>query len=267
MRLVLAALLMSLSSSAHANDAELRQKIVGTWTLVSVVYEDQATKELTPVLGEKPRGRQIATADGRWLALVTAENRPVPKTDEDRARALTSMIAYTGRYRVEDGKVVTKVEAAWNEAWVGGEQTRFIRFEGDRLFIESTADAAPQCQQQGGEGDRDLGSGEVGLRRVLLSSPRKRGPSIHRAMLSGTAAPKLSDRVYWIPALPRFAQSAGMTARVVRRLHRLHRINRLLATEHARDVARALGLQFLQRLDRIECRVRREDYIVTADQR
>ena len=62
----------------------------------------------------------------------------MPKTDEDRARALTSMIAYTGRYRVEDSKVVTKVEAAWNEAWVGGEQTRFIRFEADRLFIEST---------------------------------------------------------------------------------------------------------------------------------
>jgi hypothetical protein len=137
MRLVLAALLMSLSSSALANDAELRQKIVGTWTLVSVVYEDQETKERTPVLGEHPRGRQIATADGRWLALVTAENRPVPKTDVERARALQTMIAYTGRYRVEDGKVITKVEAAWNEAWVGGEQVRLIRFEGDRLFIES----------------------------------------------------------------------------------------------------------------------------------
>jgi hypothetical protein len=128
---------MSLSSSAFANDAELRQKIVGTWTLVSVVYEDQETKERTPVLGEHPRGRQIATADGRWLALVTAENRPIPKTDVERARALQTMIAYTGRYRVEDGKVITKVEAAWNEAWVGGEQMRLIRFEGDRLFIES----------------------------------------------------------------------------------------------------------------------------------
>jgi len=137
MRLVLLGLLMGLASPAFADDAELRQKIVGVWTLKSVVYEDQTTKELSPVLGEHPRGRQIATADGRWLALVTAENRPVPKTDEDRARALTSMIAYTGRYRVENGKVVTKVEAAWNEAWVGGEQTRFIRFEGDRLFIES----------------------------------------------------------------------------------------------------------------------------------
>jgi Lipocalin-like domain len=137
MRMIIAGILMALASSAPANDAEFRQKVVGTWTLVSVVYEDQVTKERTPVLGEKPRGRQIATADGRWLALVTAENRPVPKTDAERARALQTMISYTGRYRVEDGKVITKVEAAWNEAWVGGEQVRFIRFEGDRLFIES----------------------------------------------------------------------------------------------------------------------------------
>jgi hypothetical protein len=130
-------ILMAISSTAHADDATLRRQIVGTWTLVSVVYEDQATKERTPVLGEKPRGRQIATADGRWLALVTAQDRPVPRTDAERARALQTMIAYTGRYRVEDGKVITKVEAAWNEGWVGGEQTRIIRFEGDRLFIES----------------------------------------------------------------------------------------------------------------------------------
>ena len=122
---------------AHADDKDLRQKIVGTWKLVSVVYEDQETKARSPVLGERPKGRQIATADGLWLALVTAEGRTVPKTDEERAQALRTMIAYTGRYRVEDGKVITKVEAAWNEAWVGGEQTRFIRFEGDRLFIES----------------------------------------------------------------------------------------------------------------------------------
>src|SRR5262249_13696146 len=88
------------------------------------VYEDQETKARTPVLGEHPRGRQIATADGLWLALVTAEGRPVPKTDDDRAQAPRSMIAYTGRYRVEDGKVITKVEAAWNEAWVGGASRR-----------------------------------------------------------------------------------------------------------------------------------------------
>jgi hypothetical protein len=91
-----------------------------------------------PAHGEHPRGYQIATPEGRWLALVTANGRPVPKTDEDRAKALRSMIAYSGRYRVEDNKVITKVEVAWNEAWVGGEQVRFLRFEGDDVLnIES----------------------------------------------------------------------------------------------------------------------------------
>jgi hypothetical protein len=119
------------------NDAELRRQIVGTWTLVSVVYEDVASKERTPVYGENPRGIQIATPEGRWLALMIAEGRTIPQTDADRAQALKSMIAYTGRYRVENGQVITKVEAAWNEAWVGGEQVRNIRFEDDRLYIES----------------------------------------------------------------------------------------------------------------------------------
>ena len=76
--------------------------------------------------------------NSRWLALVTADNRPVPKTDAERARALQTMISYSGHYRVEDGKVITKVDVAWNESWVGGEQVRFIRFEGDDLLhIES----------------------------------------------------------------------------------------------------------------------------------
>jgi hypothetical protein len=134
MRALLILLSTLFASVAHADD---KAAIVGTWKLVSVVYEDTQTKERTPVYGEHPKGIQIATPDGRWLALVTAEGRTVPKTDEERARALQTMIAYTGRYRVEDGKVITKVEAAWNEAWVGSEQVRAIRFEGDRLFIES----------------------------------------------------------------------------------------------------------------------------------
>jgi len=47
------------------------------------------------------------------------------------------VIAVPAVHRVENGQVITKVEAAWNEAWVGGEQVRNIRFEGDWLYIES----------------------------------------------------------------------------------------------------------------------------------
>ncbi|HEY4140098.1 MAG TPA: lipocalin-like domain-containing protein [Pseudolabrys sp.] len=135
MRTLLFCALLLLSVQAQAAD---KDRIIGTWKLVAVTYEDAQTKERTPVLGEHPRGYQIATPEGRWIALVTANGRPVPKTDEDRAKALRSMIAYSGRYRVEDNKVITKVEVAWNEAWVGGEQVRFLRFEGDDVLnIES----------------------------------------------------------------------------------------------------------------------------------
>ena len=119
------------------DDAELRRQIVGTWKLISVVYEDQATKERTPVYGAHPKGIQIATPEGRWLALMTAEGRGVPQSDDERANALKTMIAYTGRYRVEGGNVITKVEAAWNEAWVGTEQVRAIRFDGETLLLQS----------------------------------------------------------------------------------------------------------------------------------
>lgn len=143
--LLLDALLLAASSalttSARGNPSG--DRIVGTWKLVSVVYEDAQTGERTPVLGAHPKGCQIATPEGRWLALVTAEGRRVPETDQDRAAALRTMISYTGRYRVEDGKVITKVEAAWNEAWVGTEQVRAYRFEGDRLHLESPPQPHP----------------------------------------------------------------------------------------------------------------------------
>ena len=138
------------------DDAELRRQIVGTWKLVSVHYEDQASKERTPVYGEHPKGIQIATPQGRWLALMTADGRGIPQTDADRAQALKTMIAYTGRYRVENGQVITKVDAAWNESWVGGEQVRNIRFDGDKLLHPEPADAASQYRQQSRAGDRGM---------------------------------------------------------------------------------------------------------------
>ena len=116
---------------------EPSQQIIGVWKLVSVMYEDQATKAQTAIMGDNPRGYQIATPDGRWLALSTPSGRTAPQTDEERAQAFRTMIAYSGRYSVQGSTITTKVDAAWNESWVGGEQVRHIRFEGDRLYIES----------------------------------------------------------------------------------------------------------------------------------
>ena len=117
--------------------------IVGTWTLVEALYEDVATGQRSHPLGLHPRGCQIATKEGRWIAVVTAEGRSVPRDDAERAAALRSMIAYTGRYRLEGDRIVTTVEAAWNEAWVGTEQVRIMRFADGLLHLEGPPQPHP----------------------------------------------------------------------------------------------------------------------------
>jgi hypothetical protein len=135
--LTLLLLLVPLLAGVRAASADDRSQVVGVWSLVSVMYEDQATKALTPVFGQKPNGHQIATADGLWLVLVTADGRSPPKTEAEQAKAFTSMLSYSGRYRLEGNKMTTKVEIAWNEGIVGSDQVRYLRFEGDRMIVES----------------------------------------------------------------------------------------------------------------------------------
>jgi hypothetical protein len=119
------------------------ESVVGTWALVAAIYEDVATGETWRPLGEHPRGCQIATAAGRWIVVVTAEGRKAPRTDAEAAAALRSMIAYTGRYRIEGDRIVTRVEAAWNEAWVGTEQVRRMRFADGCLHLEGPPQPHP----------------------------------------------------------------------------------------------------------------------------
>jgi len=40
-------------------------------------------------------------------------------------------------YRLEGDKFTTKVDVSWNPAWVGTEQVRDYRLEGDRLKVVS----------------------------------------------------------------------------------------------------------------------------------
>ena len=141
MRAILTAvslLLLAQPASAHGQDA-----LVGTWRLVSWVMEDDATKEQRPLYGEHPTGHATFTASGRAFFVLTGEGRKVPQTDQERAAALRSMVAYTGRYRVEGDRFITKVDTAWNEAWVGTEQVRSYKMEGNRLHIVAMSQPNP----------------------------------------------------------------------------------------------------------------------------
>jgi hypothetical protein len=117
------------------SSADDREKLLGIWRIVSVESEDQATGERQPVLGVGLAGYLIFTPEGRIITLVTGEDRKEAKTDEERVDLFKSMVAYTGTYRLEGDKFITKVDVAWNPAWVGTEQTRFFVLDGDLLHI------------------------------------------------------------------------------------------------------------------------------------
>jgi hypothetical protein len=117
--------------------ADDREKVLGIWKLLSYEAEYQATGERDPVLGKSPTGYIIFTAEGRFMAVLTGEGRKAPNTDQDRAQLLNSMFAYTGMWRLESDKWITKVDVSWNPAWVGTEQVRYFKFDGDRLQVAS----------------------------------------------------------------------------------------------------------------------------------
>jgi len=123
--------------AAQPSFADDSAKILGIWRLVSYEVEFQATGEREPVLGKNPTGYAIFTPEGRAFFILTGEGRKAPNTDQDRADLLKSIIAYTGMYRLEGDKFITKVDVSWNPAWVGTEQVRFFRLDGDRLHVIS----------------------------------------------------------------------------------------------------------------------------------
>ena len=111
------------------------EALIGSWKLVSwQVVVDGRPQDL---FGPKPKGSLILTGGGRSMALTTAEKRTPGDSDAQRAALHKSMLAYTGRYRIEGDEFVTLVDASWNEAWNGTEQRRKFRLEGNRLIIES----------------------------------------------------------------------------------------------------------------------------------
>ncbi len=74
------------------------------------------------VFGSHPKGFRILTREGRSIVVTTAENRRAGAGDAERAALHKSMLAYSGKYRVEGHDFITVVDVSWNEEWNGTEQ-------------------------------------------------------------------------------------------------------------------------------------------------
>jgi hypothetical protein len=123
-------LMLAITVPSFADD---RQNLVGTWQVVSFEAVTQTTGEREPARGDHPSGYTIFTPEGRISVLITNEGRKAPSTDQDRANLFQTMVAYTGTYRVEADKWITRVDVAANPALLGTEQERSFQLNGDQL--------------------------------------------------------------------------------------------------------------------------------------
>jgi len=124
-------------------------QVHGLWKLVSYEVEIQATGQKELVMGQNPTGYVIFTNEGRVFFIFTGEGRKPAKTVQERADLLNSLVAYTGTYRIEGDKWITKVEVAWNPEWVGTEQTRFFKVDGNSLKILTPWRVMPNWPEKG----------------------------------------------------------------------------------------------------------------------
>jgi Lipocalin-like domain len=120
-----------------SNAGDLEKQLLGVWKIESFYSEDKATGARKKSYGERPNGYGILTPEKRMMVVISAEARRTPTTDADRSGAFLSMISYSGVYRVEEDRFITKVDVSWNEAWTGTEQIRYVKLEGDIMTLTS----------------------------------------------------------------------------------------------------------------------------------
>src|SRR5262249_21941380 len=142
-------LVLFVAIAVQPSFADDRTSLHGIWKLVAYEVEIQATGRKEPLMGRNPTGYAIFTAEGRAMFVITGEGRKPAKTVEERSELLNSLVAYTGTYRIEADKWITKVEVAWNPEWVGTEQTRSFKVDGDRLQVLTPWRVMPNWPEKG----------------------------------------------------------------------------------------------------------------------
>jgi hypothetical protein len=121
--------------------------LIGTWKLLSMVYEVVATGQRSSPYGDSPDGYLSYSSDGRMYAFGVAEDRPKPRdavpTNEENVQLQGSMFAYAGTYTADGEKVVHHVDISWNQSWTDTDLVRFYELDGNTLTITTAPAPSP----------------------------------------------------------------------------------------------------------------------------
>jgi hypothetical protein len=130
--------------------------VIGTWKLQSYVREVLETGQRYNQFGEDPDGYLGYSPDGRMYAIFVRHDRITPDdvvpTEEEGVKLLGTMVAYAGKFTLDQDKVVHHIDVSWNQAWTGTDQIRFYKLDGDVLTITT----APYKSYQDGRSGRSI---------------------------------------------------------------------------------------------------------------
>jgi hypothetical protein len=133
--------LVVLLSTALAAAAASAETLQGKWKIVAAEDVRADGSVARHPWGLHPIGSIVAEGGSCYVQIMSSD---VPAfsaaglsvNEQMKASLLSSYIAYTGPCTFDDaaGTTTMKVEAAWRPDYVGTEQTRFYRFEGNRMI-------------------------------------------------------------------------------------------------------------------------------------
>jgi len=119
--------------------AQNKNKLVGTWKLVSAVSKTEQGEVNNAAYGEHPKGFITYTSEGRMIVVINEDGRkPLSVNDrvaspvEERAQAFSTSNAYAGTYTYSGDKVVHHVEVATMPNWVNTDLVRTVKFQGNQ---------------------------------------------------------------------------------------------------------------------------------------
>jgi hypothetical protein len=120
------------------------ENIVGTWKLVSWVYENDR-HETVHYFGENATGILMYNQEGYMNAQLMKSGRKPFTTDSisggtpgETFDAFNSYLAYFGKYYEEKpGEIVHIVEGSLFPNWVGKKEVRYGSIENDRLILST----------------------------------------------------------------------------------------------------------------------------------
>jgi hypothetical protein len=99
------------------------------------------TGEVVDAYGPNPKGYIVYGIEGRMLTFVVHDVPRAPKgampTNREKAALYDSMIAYGGTYVYHGDRVEHHIDMAYNHAWAGTKNVRYIFWEDGRLVYRT----------------------------------------------------------------------------------------------------------------------------------